>query len=327
MPQAVNPHRAASVSIGECMVELARDADGRFRLSYGGDTFNTAVYLARAGIRAAYATALGDDPYSGAIIDLARREGVETSAIAVVPGRMPGLYLIETSDRGERTFYYWRDRSPARELLEGPGAEAAIRALQRAGLVYVSGITLSLYTERGLDRLEQALAGARSGGATIAMDSNYRPRGWNNDVRRAGEVMRRFWALADVGLPTFDDETVLWGDVDPQATATRLAALGVREIAVKLGAAGALVQADDAATRVPAPAEVEPLDTTGAGDSFNAAYLAARMQGTPPAAAAAAGHALAGVVVQHRGAIVPQDATAVVLSASRRGQPPDAPAQ
>lgn len=326
MPEAINPHRGPAIAVGECMVELAKGPDGRFGLAYGGDTFNTAVYLARAGIDVAYATALGDDPYSSGILELAREEGVGTHPIVVFPGRMPGLYLIETNAQGERTFYYWRDRSPARELLDGPGAAGVIEALTKAGLVYFSGITLSLYSDRGLARLAEALAAGRTAGATIVMDSNFRPRGWP-DRSRAQNVMRRFWALSDVGLPTFDDEAQLWGDGSPQATAARLCDLGVREIAVKLGSEGALVRAGSQEIEVPAPRRIKAIDTTGAGDSFNAAYLAARMRGLAPEAAALAGHRLAGVVIQHRGAIVPRDATAEALSALRASSPPGAPAR
>jgi 2-dehydro-3-deoxygluconokinase len=145
------------VSVGECMVELARGDDGRFRLSYGGDTFNTAVYLSRAGIDISYATALGDDPYSAGLIALARQEDVRAGLIATVAGRMPGLYLIETAD-GERTFHYWRDRSPARELFELPQAGNIATAITQAGVVYFSAITLSLYSDVGLARFAEALA-------------------------------------------------------------------------------------------------------------------------------------------------------------------------
>ena len=92
------------VAVGEVMVELARGDDGRFALAFGGDTFNTAVYLARAGVEVAYATALGDDDYSDRILDLAAAEGVDRDLVVRVPGRMPGLYLIETDTRGERRF-------------------------------------------------------------------------------------------------------------------------------------------------------------------------------------------------------------------------------
>jgi 2-dehydro-3-deoxygluconokinase len=107
-------NKARVICVGEVMVELSRGNEARYGLAFGGDTFNTAVYLARAGIDTAYATALGDDPYSGALMALAAAENVSTDFIARVPGRMPGLYVIETDDTGERKFFYWRDTSPAR---------------------------------------------------------------------------------------------------------------------------------------------------------------------------------------------------------------------
>jgi 2-dehydro-3-deoxygluconokinase len=119
------------------MVELARGEDGRFGQAFGGDTFNTSVYLSRCGVSTAYATALGDDPYSAGIVELAAREGIETDLVIRRSGRMPGLYLIETSAAGERTFHYWRDRAPARELLDGEDAGPIIDAITEARLVYL----------------------------------------------------------------------------------------------------------------------------------------------------------------------------------------------
>src|SRR5947207_608432 len=140
------------ICVGEVMVELSRGTDARYGLSFGGDTFNTAVYLARAGVDTAYATALGDDPYSDALIALATAENVNRDLIARVPGRMPGLYLIETDNKGERKFFYWRDTSPARELFELDNWAILAEALLSAKLVYFSGITLSLYSNTGIGR-------------------------------------------------------------------------------------------------------------------------------------------------------------------------------
>ena len=301
------------ISIGECMVELSRGTDGRFGLAYGGDTFNTAAYMARAGIEVAYATALGDDPYSAGIASAARSEQVSTDLVTVLPGRMPGLYMIETTAEGERSFWYWRDRAAARELFECPGASKVAEAIINARLVYFSGITLSLYAPKGLDAMAEALILARSRGATIAMDSNYRPRGWGGDIERARTTFARFWALSHLALPTFDDEQALWGDTTPNQTASRLSALGVSEIVVKQGAQGALIRTQGDDTFVACPQAVQPIDTTAAGDSFNAGYLARRLQGDAPADAALIAHRLAGVVIQHRGAIVPKAATDTVL--------------
>lgn len=301
---------AKVISIGEVMVELSRGADGRFGLSLGGDTFNTSVYLARAGVDTAYATALGDDRYSDAIRASAQGEGVSTELMLRVPGRTAGLYLIDTDAQGERSFTYWRDSAPARELFELPGWEAVAEAMIEANLVYLSGITLSLYSNAGLGRLFATLEFAREQGARIVFDGNFRPRNWKGDIARARAVYAQALKRTTIALPTFEDEVTLWGDGSPAATADRLGTFGVQEIVVKNGAEGALVVAGGTSQFVPIPQPVEPVDTTAAGDSFNAAYLAARLGGETPAAAAEAGHQLAGRVIRHRGAILPRHANA-----------------
>ncbi|NOU04765.1 MAG: sugar kinase [Hyphomicrobiaceae bacterium] len=300
------------------MIELARGSDGRYGLAYGGDTFNTAVYMARAGAKVSYATRLGDDPYSDAIIATAKAEHVDTALIARAKGRNAGLYMIETTDTGERTFHYWRDRAPARELFDAANADAVISAMSRARLVYLSGITLSLYPNDALDRLASALLDAKRSGAIIAIDGNFRPRGWDggSDVGliRARKTFARFFALADIALPTFDDEAMLWGDTNTEQTLARLRSFDVGEIVLKNGPDGAIIASASHALTVPCPEKITAIDTTAAGDSFNAAYLITRLHGATPEAAALAGHRLAGIVIQHRGAIVPQAATNAVLA-------------
>lgn len=298
-----------AVSIGECMVELARGDDGRFGLGFGGDTYNSAVYMARLGLKVAYATALGDDPYSAGIMASAQAEGLDTRAILTVPGRTPGLYLIETN-RGERTFHYWRDRAPARELFELPDTGKVIEMMRTASIIYLSGVTLSLYSPKGLDHFAEALTEARKSGTRVVMDSNFRPRGWAGDAAETRKVFQRFWALADIALPTFDDEAALWGDAEPAATIARLSALGPSEIVAKLGADGALAWAGGDPVLIPCPRAITPVDTTAAGDSFNAAYVAARRNGAKLADAVFAGHRLAGIVIEHPGAVVPRAAMA-----------------
>ncbi|MEA2936265.1 MAG: 2-dehydro-3-deoxygluconokinase [Variibacter sp.] len=294
------------IAVGEVMVELARGDDGRFSLAFGGDTFNTAVYLARAGVSVAYATALGDDAYSNRIVDFAAAEGVSTDLILRVPGRMPGLYLIETDDKGERHFAYWRSHSPARELFELPQWSSVAEAMLTASMIYVSGITLSLYSNAGVGRFLAVLEMARERGAKIVLDTNYRPRGWGGDATRARTVFSEALKRADIVLPSFDDEALLWGDASPDATVDRLQAFGIREVVVKNGSKDALIAAEREREWVPVPRVVEPVDTTAAGDSFNAGYLAARLSGAGPEQAATAAHELASEVVQHRGAIAPR---------------------
>ena len=296
------------VSVGEVMIELTRGPDSRYGLAFGGDTFNTAVYLARAGVDVAYATALGDDPYSDALLALASAEGVGTELIVRVPDRTAGLYLVETNAAGEHSFYYWRDHAPARELFELPQWGVIAERLLACRLIYFSGVTLSLYSNVGIGRFLALVELARKNGVKIAFDGNFRPRGWKGDVARTRTVFMEALKRVDIALPTFDDEALLWGDASPDATVERLQAFGIGEIAVKNGAKGALVLNAGTRELVPVPQIVVPIDTTAAGDSFNAGYLAARLAGEAPVGAAASAHRLAGEVIRHPGAIMPRAA-------------------
>jgi len=302
MPESDNRVRA----IGECMIELSDLGGGKLSLAYGGDTLNTAVYLARLGVGVDYATALGDDPWSEEMLAFWAREGVGTDLVQRLPGKLPGLYMIRLDPGGERSFHYWRSDSAARHMLKAGEPDRLAAALAKSRALYYSAITLSILDEESRERLFAIVERARAGGALIAFDSNYRPRGWP-DAASARAAMDRAFRLADIALPSFDDEHALHGDATPEATIERLGGMGVAEVAVKLGADGALAPRAGALHRLPA-VNVEAVDTTAAGDSFNAAYLAARLSGAEPEAAARAGTRLAAAVVQHRGAIIPRDA-------------------
>jgi 2-dehydro-3-deoxygluconokinase len=298
--------KARAVCVGEVLIELARGADGRFALSCGGDTFNTSVYLARAGLDVAFATALGDDPYSDSIVALAAAEGLSPKLIFRAPGKLPTLCLVESGPRGGRVVRYWGEDAPARELFERPDWMLVAQEMVTARLVYFSGITLSLYSNNGVGRFLALLEAARQQGAKIAFDGNFRPRGWKGDLSRTRAVFMEALKRVDIALPTFDDEAVLWGDPSPETTVARLQAFGIGEIVVKNGPNSALVASAGAQQFVPVPEVMVPVDPTAAGDGFNAGYLAARLTGAAVAEAAAAAHRLAGDVIRHPGALVPR---------------------
>ena len=303
------PKRA--ICVGEATIELARGGDGRFALASAGDVFNTAIYLARAGQPTAFASALGDDLYSDAIVSLAAAEDIATDLIARVPARLPALALADAGPQGQRRVHTWRDGAPVRDLFELPNWSRTAEALTAARLIYFSGITLSLFSNTGLGRFLAAVELARGQGAKIAFDGNFRPHGWKGDLSRARTVFTEALKRVDIALPAYDDEAVLWGDPSPESTVERLQAFGVGEIVVKNGPNGALVAGHGSRDMVPVPEVVTPLDPTAAGDGFNAGYLAARLSGKSAVEAAAAAHKLAGQVIRHRGAIVPRAGAAV----------------
>jgi 2-dehydro-3-deoxygluconokinase len=302
---------ARVISIGEVLIELTRTAEGTFAPSCGGDALNTAIYLARAGIETAFATAIGDDPYSDGVLALAAAEGVSSRLILRVPGRLPAVCLVDHGPSGERQTRYWREGAPVRDLFELPDWMRIAESLTTARLIYFSGITLSLFSNHGLGRLFAVLEVARQQGAKIAFDGNFRPRGWKGDLHRTRTVFMEALKRIDIALPAFDDEAVLWGDPSPEATVERLQAFGIGEIVVKNGPNSALVATGGRKDFVPVPEVVVPVDTTAAGDGFNAGYLAARLSGTEPLSAASAAHRLAGNVIRHPGALVPRTAVAM----------------
>jgi 2-dehydro-3-deoxygluconokinase len=299
------------VAVGEVMIELARGADGRFSLSCGGDVFNTAVYLARAGVDVALATALGDDENSDRILAFAAAESVGRDLVLRLPRRLPGLYLVDAGPNGSRVFHYWREAAPARELFELAEWPRIAEGLLAAHMIYFSGITLSLYSNNGLGRFLAVIELARQNGVRVVFDGNFRPRGWNGDLARTRAVFLEALKRVDIALPTFDDEAALWGDSSPEATVERLQAFGIGEIVVKNGSNGAYVAFSGGREHVPVPEVVEPVDQTAAGDGFNAGYIAARLAGQKPLSAVDVAHRLAARVIRHRGAIMPQADAAV----------------
>ena len=311
MTNNAREQRPRTVCVGEATVEFVRGGDGRFGMGCSGDTFNVAVYLARAGIDTAFATALGDDAYSEAILALATAEGVAGDLALRARGRLPGLAVVDTDAAGARRRYDWRGESPARDLFELPDWGRVAEGLTKANLVYFSGITLSLYSNNGLGRFLALVEMARQQGVKVAFDGNFRPRGWRGDLTRARTVFMEALKRVDIALPAYDDEAVLWGDPSPEATVERLQAFGIPEIVVKNGPNSALVAAGGRSEFVPVPEVVVPVDSTAAGDSFNAAYIAARLSGKRPAEAAAAAHSLAAKVIRHRGALMPRAAAAM----------------
>jgi 2-dehydro-3-deoxygluconokinase len=297
-------------AIGECMIELQRSSNG-MDYRFGGDTLNAAVYMARMldpeQVKVAYVTALGADGMSDEMCASWQDEGIDTGCVLRLPDRLPGIYMIETDPSGERRFHYWRKDSAARHWLEAPDAGKVLLRLAAARMVYLSGISLAILSPADRELLIAALAQCRAAGGSVVFDNNYRPRLWES-AAEAAEVYRRVLAHCDIALLTLDDEQALFGPGDAAAAIERTRALGVGEVVVKRGGEPCVVWAGGRAVEV-APAPVaEVVDTTAAGDSFGAAYLAARLSGQEPEAAARAGHRLAGTVIRHRGAIIPRDA-------------------
>ena len=305
----LGPNTPRIALIGECMIELQHRADGSLQQSFGGDTLNTAVYLSRAlgdNAQVDYVTALGDDSFSDAMCQSWADEGIGLDLVQRLPGRLPGLYCIQTDANGERRFLYWRNEAAVRDCFTTPAAEPILAALPDYDVLYFSGITLAVLGAKGRERLIQTLIEARQRDARIVFDNNYRPRLWASQ-EEARAAYRSVLPHVDLALLTVDDEQALFHFSDCDAVFEAYAQIGTPEVVLKRGAEACLIRCDGEVFEVPAQKVEKVVDTTAAGDSFSAVYLARRLLGGSPVEAAQAGHLLASRVIQFPGALISKD--------------------
>src|SRR5258708_2468462 len=226
--------------IGECMIELKQAKGGLYSRGYGGDTLNTSVYLARLGVDVDYVTALGDDTLSDEMVAGWAAEGVGTKLVMRLKGKLPGIYMIQTDDRGERRFFHWRESAAARSLLDLPETSDILNSLASYDVVYLSAITLSIYSKDGRTKLIAALKRAKEQGTRIVFDTNFRARGWPDpDVARS--VFHEAFAASDIVLASTEDLLPLYPDESDDQLLERIRC---NEVVLKLLTPTPTVQSD-----------------------------------------------------------------------------------
>ncbi|MDV5169807.1 sugar kinase [Photobacterium rosenbergii] len=304
--------------IGECMIEINGEMFGQSHQAFGGDTLNTAIYLARAcdEVEVSYVTALGNDALSDGMLAKWQEEGINTQWVLRDSKRQPGLYMIQLDAQGERSFLYWRSQSAARYLLEHPEFDQLAQELEQVDMVYLSGISLAILPEQDRIRLLDLLEKLHIKGVELAFDSNFRPALWQ-DLSLARYCYRRIYGMTSVAMVTDEDEGMLWGDSCSEETLSRLGEMGVKKVVLKQGGKGALYQNltnNSASTLIPTIPVDNIVDTTSAGDSFNAGFLSGYLKNKSTIDCVTQGHLLAGKVIQYKGAIIPREVTSPVIA-------------
>ncbi|BHH82020.1 sugar kinase [Desulforhopalus sp. 52FAK] len=296
--------------IGECMIELQETGPGQTKQTFGGDTLNTAIYSARLAdtlpLKVDYVTAVGTDTFSARMIDFWELEGVGSDLVLRQEGELPGLYYIELDDKGERIFHYWRSVAAAKKCFEYQGSPTILKQLGDYDGIYLSGISLAIFTETSRAALICRLQELANSGIPIYFDCNYRPHLWPNR-QKIKDVYSEIYPLCETVFLTTEEAEDLFGTQDIDAVHKELKKRGVKESVIKNGDKPCSIHRGDETLTVPAQNGVQIVDTTAAGDSFSAVYLVSRCFGCPPEQAAKMAHKAAAYVVQHKGAIAPKN--------------------
>jgi 2-dehydro-3-deoxygluconokinase len=288
------------VSLGECMVELFADESMTttpiFSKAFGGDTLNMACGAARLGSRVGYVTQVGRDPFADYLLGSWQAAGVDTTRARLIDG-FNGVYFISNFGEGQREFTYYRAGSAASRITPEALDPDYIRGCR---FFFASGISQAISTSARATVLAAARLAAESG-AQVAFDPNLRPKLWSVDEARA--ALDEIVPHLSVILPSAPEESeVLLGLTEPAAIIEHFWARGVPTVAVKVGAEGCVIGSEERITPVPAHRVSPVVDTTGAGDAFDAGFLHGLAHGRDPVAAARMGTVLAGLKCRGRGA-------------------------
>lgn len=262
------------IALGETMLSLVA-ADGplaesrTLHVTFGGAEANTSVGLVRLGVSAAWVSRLGADLAGRRVHESIDRCGVDVRWVRWDPDRPTGLMLRDT--RG--TVVYYRGGSAASAL--SPGDLDAV-PVEEARAVLVTGVTALI----GPDPQRAAIALLDRATGLRVVDPNIRVGLWGSD--RAKELIAPLVERADVLLGGERELAELAGDLSGEALAHACSAIGPREVAVKRGERGAGVLDEEGVWHELVPERVHDVDPVGAGDAFNAGYVAARLNGAPP---------------------------------------------
>lgn len=295
------------LSVGECMIEMSSLIDNEFQLNFAGDTFNTAWYT-RACLPVdkwdvSYFTRIGTDDFSLKMKAFFKENCIDTRFIQEDPVRQPGLYLIEVKN-GERHFTYWRDQSAAKRLAEDKALLE--QAFSQSDVIYFSAITLAILLPEHRNYFIEQIKKARESGKTTVFDTNIRLRLWES-VDELQQITMQAASAAEIVLPSFDDEAKIFGDLTLEDCAQRYLDAGASMVVLKNGGGTMLVADANGIEYFSNFDQLKPLDTTGAGDSFNGGFLAALLSGHNIETAMENGHNVASQVVMQRGALMPMD--------------------
>ena len=291
------------IALGECMVELYAEAPlpeaAIFHRSFGGDSLNALVAASRLGSSTGYITKVGDDPFAPGLLKGWQLEGVDTSHVRVVPG-YNGVYFVSVMPGGQREFTYYRSGSAA-STLTAPDLDPSYIA--SAKILHVTGVSQAISPSCRVAVL-MACQMAKEAGITVSYDLNLRPALWRS-LEEARSALDEITPYLDIVFASTPEDTMgLIHLSEPKEVIHHFWDTGAEVVVVKAGGDGCAVGEANSGGLVAIPAlPVKVVDTTGAGDAFNGAFLHGIATGMDTVSATVLGVVTASLKVRGRGAV------------------------
>lgn len=260
------------MTIGECMVVFAPTENTTIKYAHtmgkrvAGAESNTAIGLARLGKKAGWFSRVGDDSFGEYILHELGGHGVDTSTVITCDTLPTGIMFKEPTANRQTNVYYYRKNSAASAISK---TNLPFEQIKATKILLVSGITPAL-SESCKEAIFEAVNFARQNQVTVCFDPNLRLKLWSKE--EAKQTLTELLSLSDIVLLGDDEAQLLLDTKQPDEIISKLRALGVKKIAVKLGANGAVV-ADESQTHVIPVFPATEVDGIGAGDAFNAGFL------------------------------------------------------
>jgi 2-dehydro-3-deoxygluconokinase len=240
---------------------------------------------------------VGKDTFGDSFMALWVSEGVSTANVQQVSGAHTGIYFVTHGEEGHE-FSYFRAGSACSLMTPADLPKESLRSIK---ILHASGISQGI-SESAADTVFAAMEIVRDAGGLVSYDTNLRPKLW--PLARARAIIHGAVAQCDIALPGLDDAEILTGLSDPEAIVQFYLGLGAKIVALTLGPKGTLVGTESETQLIPGH-KVEAVDATGAGDTFDGAFLSQIVNGSDPFSAAAYANAAAALSTQGFGAVAP----------------------
>ena len=289
-------------AIGECMMELTNAKHALYSQSIAGDTLNFTSYLDKKIFNTSYFTAVGTSDVSKRVISFLQKQKIKTNLVSRISSHEIGLYLIENSKVGEKIFYYWRDNSAAKFFFNNQNIKQYQNQLKKFQYVYFSGITLSLFDNNNFHKFLSLIEFLKKKQIKIIFDFNIRIKRWSK--KKLFSYFSKILPFVDILFASGEDLNFFKSDASLKTFKNLIQKYNIEHGIYRNNARLNYSFYKDKRYFIKNKIKNKVIDTSGAGDGYNAVYISKFIKFNDPQKALHAASEIGAKIIMKKGAIV-----------------------